>query len=116
MQPITTQHIELRNNLDGQPRAYLAGTRIRVQDVYAQSEVFGQTPDEIVSAFPHLTLAQVHAALAYYFDHRKEILDEIRQDDEFVAMVKAQTGPGPMERKLRGEVSGEGPNDALPSG
>lgn len=31
------------------------------------------TPDEVLAAHPHLTLAQVHAALAYFYDHRQEI-------------------------------------------
>jgi uncharacterized protein (DUF433 family) len=42
------------------------------------------TPDEIVEAYPHLTLAQVHAALAYYWEHRDEIEQEIRADQSFV--------------------------------
>jgi uncharacterized protein (DUF433 family) len=107
-----TQHIEIRNNRDGQARAYIAGTRIRVQDIYVDSEVSGKSPEEIVAALPHLTLAQVHSALAYYFDHREEILDELRQDEQFVAMMKTQTGPGPLETKLRDA----GVGDAISSG
>jgi uncharacterized protein (DUF433 family) len=95
------QHIEIRKNRAGQDRAYLAGTRVRVQDIYVDSEVSGKSPEEIVAALPHLTLAQVHAALAYYFDHRDEILDELRQDEHFVALMKERTGPGPLEIKLR---------------
>jgi len=95
------QYIELRKNREGQNRAYIAGTRIRVQDIYVDSEVFGKSPEEIVADFPHLTLAEVHSALAYYFDHRDEILDELRQDEQFVALMKARTGPGPLEMKLR---------------
>ena len=41
------------------------------------------TPDEIVEAYPHLTLAQVHAALAYYWDHRDEIEQELREEQIF---------------------------------
>lgn len=38
------------------------------------------SPDEIVSEFPHLTLAGVYAALAYYHDHREEINAQIAED------------------------------------
>lgn len=101
-------HIDIRPNRDGQPRAYIVGTRIRVQDVYFQSEVHGQTPDEIVDAFPHLTLAQVHAALAYYFDHQDEVQQEIREDEVFVESLKAKMGPGPLPEKLQGmEAAGD---------
>ena len=107
-----TNHIEIRSNRSGQPRAYIVGTRIRVQDVYVDSEVHGMTPDEIAGAYPHLTLAQVHAALAYYFDHREDIQSEIREDRDFVAEMKAKTGPGPLERKLNGT---EAQSDSIPS-
>lgn len=105
-------HIEIRNNRSGQPRAYIVGTRIRVQDVYADSEVHGMSPDEIAAAYSHLTLAQVYAALAYYFDHREDIQNELRQDRDIVAEIKARSGPGPLERKLNGT---EAQSDSLPS-
>src|SRR3972149_11423653 len=96
-----TQHIEIRKNRAGQDRAYIAGTRVRVQDIYVDSEVLGKSPEQIVAALPHLSLAQVHAALAYYFDHREEIIDQLRQDEQFVGLLKERTGPGPLETKLR---------------
>ena len=93
-------HIDIRQNRAGQNRAYIAGTRVRVQDIYALAEIQGLTPDQIVEQLPHLTLGQVHAALAYYFDHREQILREVREDEEFVEMMRRQTGPGPLEQRL----------------
>ena len=107
MERTLIQHIEFRKNRAGQDRAFIAGTRVRVQDIYVDSEVLGKSPEEIVAALPHLTLAQVHAALAYYFDHRQEILDELRQDEQFVAAMKERTGPGPLETKLRDAGTGD---------
>ena len=66
-----TNYIEIRPNQDGQPRAHLAGTRVRVQDIYFDSEVHGMSPDRIAAGYPHLSLAQVHAALAYYFEQNR---------------------------------------------
>lgn len=94
-----TSHIVLRPNRDGQSRAFIEGTRVRVQDIYFLSEVDGKSSEEIVAELPHLTLGQVHAALSYYFDHRDEILEEIREDDAFAAQMRAQFGPGPLERR-----------------
>jgi uncharacterized protein (DUF433 family) len=107
-----TQHVEIRQNHDGQDRAFIVGTRVRVQDIYVDSEIHGKSPEEIVAALPHLTLAQVHAALSYYFDNRDEILGEIRADEEFVALLKQRTGPGPLELRIRDASSG----DAISSG
>jgi uncharacterized protein (DUF433 family) len=95
------RYIELRPNRDGQKRACIVGTRVRVQDIYVLAEIQGLSPDEIVGALPHLNLAQVHAALAYYFDNRDAILGEIREDEEFVSRVRAELGPGPLEQKIQ---------------
>lgn len=111
METEVATHIEIRKNRAGQDRAYVAGTRTRVQDVYAFSEIHGFTPDQIVEQLPHLTLGQVHAALAYYFDHRAQILSELREDEDFVQMMRRQTGPGPLEARL----SAARGNDAVSS-
>lgn len=102
-----TQHIEIRKNRRGDDRAYISGTRVRVRDIYAHSEIHGKSPEEIVAALPHLSLAQVHAALSYYFENRQAILDEIRRDDEFVRLMQNKLGPGPLEQKLKGTNAGD---------
>jgi uncharacterized protein (DUF433 family) len=64
-------------------RARIAGHRVRVQDIVIWCEYQGMTPDEIVARIPTVTLADVHSALAYYFDHTQEIQQEIRTDREY---------------------------------
>lgn len=49
-------------------------------DVVIWHEQAALSPDEIVSQVPSITLADVHAALAYYYDHREEIQEEIRAE------------------------------------
>lgn len=111
MQTEVATHVEIRQNRAGQNRAFIGGTRVRVQDVYAMSEIHGLSPDQIVEQLPHLTLGQVHAALAYYFDHREQILNELREDDEFVRAMRTETGPGPLEQRLKAARG----NDAVSS-
>ena len=65
-------------------RACVAGHRVRVLDVVVWHEHQGMTPDDVVSHVPSLTLADVHAALAYYFDHMAEIQEEMRSERELV--------------------------------
>jgi len=107
-QPVAT-HIELRLNRANQPRAFIVGTRVRVQDVAMMAERQSYTPDKIVDALPHLTLGQVHAALSYYFDHRAEILEEIRADDQHVREIRSKLGQSPT-------LVQEKHADPLPSG
>lgn len=54
-------------------KACIDGTRIRVMDIVAL-EREGYVPEKMLGVFAvPLTLGQVHAALAYYYDHRDEI-------------------------------------------
>jgi uncharacterized protein (DUF433 family) len=112
MSLVEIKHIEIRKNRRGDDRAYIAGTRVRVRDIYAHAEIHGESPEEIVAALPHLTLAQVHAALSYYFENRQAILNEIRRDNEFVQLMQNKLGPGPLAQKLKGTDAA----DAISSG
>jgi len=81
-------------------KARIAGTRIRVQDIYVWHELRGQSIDEIVTSFPQLTHAQVHAALAYFFTRPDEIRHQMQEDERRVETLKGLTGPGPLQVKL----------------
>ncbi len=82
-------------------RACLAGHRIRVADIVIWHERRGYAPDEIVAMFPGITLGDVHAALAYYFDHRDEIEADLRAD-EALAHQLAVSRPSKLRERLNG--------------
>jgi uncharacterized protein (DUF433 family) len=85
-----TDHIAIdADTCSGHPR--VAGTRIRVANVVLWTEQ-GKSPDEIVAAYPQLSLADVYAALAFYSDHREEMDQLIRADEEFIAELESQHG------------------------
>jgi uncharacterized protein (DUF433 family) len=81
-------------------QAHIAGHRIKVQHVAAWHERLGKSPDEIVAEHPGLTLADVYAALTYYYDHREQIDADLRADEEFVAALKAKSPPSQLLRRL----------------
>lgn len=87
------QYIEIRKNRAGQDRPYLVGTRVRVQDIVIYHERFGQSAEEIARSLPHLTIAQVHAALAYYFEDREAIWVCLNEDAEAVDDLKPTVSP-----------------------
>ena len=66
----------------------ITGTRVRVSHVAFRYERERQSPDDIVQAYPHLTLAQVHAALSYYYSHREDIDQEIAAEDELLTHAR----------------------------
>ena len=95
-----TGHIAIVHGAAGS-NARIAGHRIRVMDVAIWAERLGMSPDEIVDDHPSLTLADVHAALAYYWDHRDEIEREIEEDRAAIQAYRRRLGPGPLAEKLR---------------
>ncbi len=64
--------------------AVIKGTRTRVVDIVIEYEYLARSPDEIISAHPHLTLQQIHDALSYYYENREEIDRKIRAEQEFI--------------------------------
>lgn len=84
---ISTEHVTRTPAICG-GKPCVAGTRIRVQDVYVWHDLQGQSADEIVTRFPQLTHADVYAALAYFWDHRAELMAEITKADTVVEGLK----------------------------
>jgi len=89
----------------------IAGTRIRVQDIYVWHELQSQSVDEIIAKFPQLTHGDAYAALAYFWDHRQEILEEIQRGDALVAELALK-----HPSKLPGKLKGLADADPIPPG
>ena len=70
----------------------MEGTRIAVSDIAALAEA-GRSPAEIQLAYDHLSLSQIHSALAYYYDHKEEIAAE-RARAEALAEALRDEFPG----------------------
>jgi len=71
-------------------RPIIAGTGMRVQDIAIDYVYKSYSVNDILTNFPHLTFAQVHAALAYYYAHKEEIDGQIEEDDRFYQKAKAE--------------------------
>ncbi|MEO0519140.1 MAG: DUF433 domain-containing protein [Cyanobacteria bacterium P01_A01_bin.116] len=98
MTAVISEHIEITPGVcGGKPR--IAGHRIKVEDVVIWHEQQGLSPDEIVSQYPSITLADVYAALAYYHDHMEEIRQQIQEAETFALEMKQKT-PSLVQQKL----------------
>jgi len=98
MSHTTTERIVSKPTVCG-GKPCVAGTRIRVQDIYVWHELQQLSADEIVSRFPQLTMADVYAALSYYWDNRDEIRREMQEETDFVEQMKRQHA-SPLKQKL----------------
>ena len=99
MADVIQEHVEIVQGAGG-PKPRIAGHRIRVQDVVMWHEKLGMSPDEIVHNYPGITLADVHAALAYYWDHRDEIERAIAEEGALVQQLRGSS-IGPLQEKLK---------------
>ena len=104
MSDVIRDHIEIVPGEAG-PKPRIAGHRIRVQDVVIWHEKLGMSPDEIVDQHPTITLADVHAALAYYWDHREEIERAIAEEHALVEEFR-RNHISPLQEKLKHRARG----------
>ncbi len=88
----------------GKPR--IAGHRITVQNIAIWHERGGMTPDEIVDQHPGITLADVYAALAYYWDHVDEVKAEILAGERIADELREKS-TSLVADKLRQQNAGD---------
>ena len=92
------RHIDITPGIaGGKPR--IAGHRITVHDIAVWHVQMGKTVVEICAEYD-LELAAVHAALAYYYDHREEIDRKLVADEELVERLRRST-PSALEQRLK---------------
>ncbi len=109
----TTHIVRTPGVCGGKPR--IEGHRIKVEHIAVCYERMGMTADEIVTSHPTITLAEVHAALAYYFDHKQEIDADIEEAKRFVEDLKSKSPPSKLQKLLDARKSNAS-DDSLPSG
>lgn len=82
--------------------------RIRVAMIAMDHVGRGWSGEEILRQYPHLTPAEVHSALAYYYDHSAEIDAELAEELREVESMAAEA-PSPFRLRLlafrRGEAA-----------
>jgi uncharacterized protein (DUF433 family) len=96
--PAPINHI----GIDERGIARIAGHRMRVIDVVWDTRA-GMSPREIFAEHPGLTMAQIHAAMAYYYDHQAELdaTMERQQREAQEEWAKQQASNDPLLQRLR---------------
>jgi uncharacterized protein (DUF433 family) len=99
METTVSPHIAVSPDIaGGKPR--IAGHRITVQNIVVWHERMGLGADEISSSHG-VSLADVYAALSYYYDHRQAIDDAILSDASYIAELRRG-----IPSKLGGKIGG----------
>jgi uncharacterized protein (DUF433 family) len=94
---ITYPHIEF--NSDGV--AIISGTTTKVIEIVQDHLAHHWHAEDIRRQFPYLSLAQVHAALTFFYDHQQEMEEEIDRRRRRVADIKAKRADATIQDKLR---------------
>ena len=70
-------------------RPCIVGTGLRVTDIVVAKLYHQRTPDEIASAYD-ISLAKVYAGLAFYYENRDTIEEDIRQQIRTAQKLKEE--------------------------
>ena len=91
------EHIALDDH--GVPIIVDANTK--VVELINEMHAYGWSPTEMHLQHPHLSLGQIHSALAYYYDHKDDIDADRERRFSQVEQMRRAAGPSPIAEKLR---------------
>jgi len=98
MQIVLDRHIEVDPSIRG-GKPGIAGTRIAVSDVVLMHLRLGQSLEQIAGHYG-ISLAALHAAMTYYYDHQAEI-DQAMQEEDATFQELREATPSLLQAKLR---------------
>jgi len=83
------EHIEL--NDEGIPM--ISDANMKVVELVLSKISYGWSPEELHFQYPHLTMGQIHSALAYYWDHQEEMEMDIERRRQRVQEIRKEVHP-----------------------
>ena len=87
--------------LDERGVPWIDDTNVKVIEVVQERLASGCSAEEIHFQHPHLSMAQIYAALSYYYDHQPELDAVIQRELEEVTELEAQAADSPLHHRLR---------------
>ena len=97
--PATVQTAHVR--LDARGVAWIDDTNTKVIEVAQDMIAHGWSPEEIHFQHPHLSLAQIHSALGFYYDHKGEMDEVIHLTLRSASELRDQSQESPIRKRLR---------------
>jgi uncharacterized protein (DUF433 family) len=92
-------HIEV----DERGVARITGSRTKVLQIVLDKKAHSWSPEEMQAQYPHLSLADIHAAMAFYYDHQVELDAQIERDQRDYESLRASAAESPVVKRLRAE-------------
>ena len=77
------------------------GSTMKVTELVLAHLAYGWSPEELHFQYPHITLGQIYSALAYYWDHREELDEDIENRLAFVSEFEKKFGASSLRISLQ---------------
>ena len=87
--------------LDERGVAWIDRTNVKVIEVVMDKLAHASSPEEMHFQFPHLSLSQIYAALAYYHDHQADIDAQIEGSARNYEHLRSEEGETPLQKRLK---------------
>lgn len=87
--------------LDDNNVPMIAGTTMKVVELVLDSQAYGWSPEELHFQHPYLTLGQIYSALAYYWDHKEELDQDIERRLQRVDKIQQELKPLSLRTRLQ---------------
>lgn len=87
--------------LDANGVPWITGANTKVVEVVLDKMAYGWSPEEMHRQHPHLSMAQIHAALSYYYEHQAEVDADIERRNRYVKELRAQQPDSPLRKRLQ---------------
>lgn len=79
----------------------IVGTTMKVTELVLDHLAYGWSPEELHFQHPELTLGQIHSALAYYWDHKAELDQDIQRRLETVDRLQRGMKSNSLAERLK---------------
>jgi uncharacterized protein (DUF433 family) len=86
--------------IDSNGVAWVGGTTVKVTEIVLDKIAYGWSPEEIHFQHPHLSLAQIHGALTYYYENQHRLDAQIKQGLAETGELAVQASDPDFRRKL----------------
>ena len=87
--------------LDDRGVAWIDQTNVKVIEVVLDKLAHESSAEEMHFQYPHLSLSQIYAALAYYHDHQSEMDAHIETSAQDYERLRSHAGETPLRKRLK---------------
>jgi uncharacterized protein (DUF433 family) len=98
MAVVATRYEHIVLDESGSPA--IGGTTMKVVELVAERLGYGWSPEELHFQHPHLSMAQIHSALAYYFDHQEDLDNDVERHLREAEQIRKQMPASRLQARL----------------